>query len=337
MTYRKIAELAGVSPSTVSKVFSGSTEISRETADRVRQIAKEHGYTPARYYRGGKQNLHKIRVAVLVPEIISIYYSQIVTTSVRILREYGIQPNIYLTDFSEEETMSILYMLADEGLTDGILTLQELKHVEKTLPLPVVQLFDNDNNRYIDSVGYDFKHSFLEALSHLSAMGHRTFGFIGEQNTLRKLSHFLAAAESMSLSIDPSHIYISNKRFEKIGYEAAEHFLRLPAMPTAILTAYDEVALGAIQTFVKAGIRIPEDISIIGINDIPFSSYAGIPLTTIQAFSEEAYRIAVRILLDKIQNTNNHAIQHVLIPCELVLRDTTAPAPMQNTPKENTP
>ena len=74
MTYRKIAELAGVSPSTVSKVFSGSTEISRETADRIRQIAKEHGYTPARYYRGGMQNLHKLRISILVPEIISIYY-----------------------------------------------------------------------------------------------------------------------------------------------------------------------------------------------------------------------------------------------------------------------
>ena len=335
MTYRKIAELAGVSPSTVSKVFSGSTEISRETADRIRQIAKEHGYTPARYYRGGMQNLHKLRISILVPEIISIYYSRIVTSTIKTLQEYGIHSNIYLTDFSEKEAMSIIYMLADEGLTDGILTLTELEYVEKPLPFPVVQLFNSEKNRYVDSVGYDYKSSFIDMLTHLTALGHQSIGFVGEQNTKPKLSEFHTAAEAMSLSINPSNIYISNRRFEKIGYEAAAYFLGLDTMPTAIIAAYDEIALGMIQTFIKAGVQIPEDISIIGMNNIPSSSYTGIPLTTIHAFSEEANRIAVRILLDKIHNPEKQAIQHVLIQCELILRQTTAEAKKRDNPEDH--
>lgn len=325
MTYRKLAKLAGVSPSTVYKVFSGSSEISRETAERIRQIAKEYGFTPIRYYKGGKNDLVKTRVAILVPEIISVYYSQIVTSMAQILGEYGIRPNIYLTGFIPKECGTIIQMLADEGLTDGILSLSASEINEAPI-IPIVQLFSEYESKYLDSVGNDIQDGFMEAMEYLKSLGHQSVGFIGEKNTTRKLQYFQESAAALGLTADPSHIFISDKRFEKIGFEGADYFLKQDNLPTAILTAYDEVALGAMQVFTQSGVRIPEDISIIGINDIPFSSYTSIPLTTIQTYKEDIYRIAIQILLDKIRNPEKHVIQHIEVQCGLVKRNTTGPA-----------
>ncbi|MGM9624832.1 MAG: LacI family DNA-binding transcriptional regulator, partial [Eubacteriales bacterium] len=260
MTYRKLAKLAGVSPSTVYKVFTGSPEISRETTDRIRQIAKEYGFTPIRYYKGGKNDLVKTRVAILVPEIISVYYSQIVTSMAQILGEYGIRPNIYLTGFTPKECSTVMQMLDDEGLTDGILTLSASEINEVPL-IPIVQLFSENKNKYLDSVVLDVQSGFMEAMEYLKSLGHQSVGFIGENNTTQKQRYFKKSAEALGMTADPSHIFISDKRFEKIGFEGADYFLKQDKMPTAILTAYDEVALGAMQVFTQSGVRIPEDIS----------------------------------------------------------------------------
>ena len=100
--------------------------------------------------------------------------------------------------------------------------------------------------------------------------------------------------------------------------------MTLDERPTALLAAYDEVALGAIHTFTRSGIRVPEDISIIGINDIPSASYASVPLTTIRTYAAEINSLGVKLLLDRIKDPERHIPQQVLVRCELIIRDTTA-------------
>ena len=320
MTYKKIAQLAGVSPSTVSKVMSGSTEISHETADRIRRIMKEYGCSTAKYYKSKNSGLDRIRIAVLVPEIISVHYAQQVSDIVRILDDKNIICNIYLTGFDEKKTLAMIWQLSDEGMTDGILTITGIKS-DAALPLPIVSFLSCECVSQ-DYVEIDYKQGISDALQYLMDLGHRTIGFIGEQNTKYKQKMFFDAARDLQLSVNDAHVFLSSRRFEQIGREAAAYFLENGVEPTAFITAYDEIALGAIQAFSQAGLRVPEDVSFIGMNDVPFAEYASVPLTTIQTFKEEICHIAIRILLDKIMNPDSHATQHVLVKCQLIKRDT---------------
>ncbi len=333
MTYRKIAQLAGVSPSTVSKVMAGSTEISEKTAEKVRRIMKEYGCEAARYYKSMNSGLEKIRIAILVPEIISIHYAQHVSEIIRILDGKNIVGNIYLTGFDGRKTLSIIQQLADEGMTDGILTISAIKS-EAKLSLPVVN-FTTENSQTADSVGVSLEQGMLDAMRYLKELGHRQIGFIGEKHTISKQKLFYKIAGQLDIPINDAHVFLSDRRFEQIGREAAAYYLQNGLEPTALIAAYDEVAMGAIQVFRQAGLRIPEDISLIGINDIPFSEYASVPLTTICTFKEEVCHIAIRILLEKITNPDSHVLQHVAVQSRLVKRETVCP-PRSETLKQKT-
>lgn len=319
MTYRKIAEIAGVSVSTVSKVLSGSTEISEKTASRIRKIAEENAVVRPKYH----SDRPVIRIAVIVPEIVSVNYSQKVSALVDEFRSYGIEPYIYLCGFETDRFYRIMKLISDEGITDGIIAITGVPYLYET-EIPIVRLaaYNPDCKDTIDS---DLETGIYVALTHLYELGHRRIGFIGEENTPLKLKYFISAMDRLGLEADDSLIFISHKRFEAIGMEAAEYYLSLPEPPSALLAAYDEVALGAIHTFTEHGVRIPDDISIIGINDIPSASYASVPLTTIRTFANEIIRLCVKSLLDSIEQPGQPRIPLSRIQCELIIRDTTAP------------
>ena len=328
MTYRKIAQLAGVSPSTVSKALSGSSEISAETSERIRKIAEENGADRPKY----RKDRSSTRIAVIVPEIISLYYSQLVSGVIGELLLSGIEAYIYICGFTDERYREIIDILIDEGLTDGIISLAENKYPHK-ISIPMVGLCDASRASYYDVIGADMQTGIYEAIEHLVSLGHRKIGFISETNTMLKLKYFNSAAAQLEIPIDPQHIFVSDKRFEQIGREAAEYYMKLQNRPTALIAAYDEVALGAIHTFAIGNISVPGDISMIGMNDIPAASYAATPLTTIRTFNSEIIRLGVKLLLDNIRDPEKHMTQSVLVRCELIIRSTTAK--IKNAGREN--
>lgn len=325
MTYSKIAKIAGVSVSTVSKVLSGSTEISEKTAARIRKIAEENAVVRPKYH----SDRPVTRIAVIVPEIVSVNYSQTVSALVDEFRSYGIEPNIYLCGFETDRFCRIMKLISDESMTDGIIAVTGVPYLYET-EIPIVRLaaYNPDCKFTIDS---DLETGIYVALTHLYELGHRRIGFIGEENTPLKLKYFISGMNRLGLKTDDSLMFISHKRFEAIGMEAAEYYLSLPKPPSALLAAYDEVALGAIHTFTGHGVRIPDDISIIGINDIPSASYASVPLTTIRTFANEIIRLCVKSLLDCIEMPGQPRIPLPRIQCELIIRETTAPYRQENT------
>ena len=321
MTYRKIAQLAGVSPSTVSKALSGSSEISRETAERILKIAEEHGVRRSNYHKSRAN----CRVAILIPEIISVYYSRLGTAMIDELRKYCIEPYIHICGFDNENFCRVVNMLCEEKLADGILSLCASDYTVMS-DIPIVGFGMPNSYPRFDTVSNNIQSGLFEALEYLHSLGHNDIGFISEKHTDSKLRFFRSAMAHLELPVREEYLYVSRKRFAEIGCEAAEYYMKLTSPPTALVAAYDEVALGAIHTFRKNGISVPEDISVIGINDIPVSSYSSIPLTTIRTFSNELIERAVKLLLDRIKSPEQHIVQHIMIKCELIVRDTTAKA-----------
>ena len=319
MTYRKIAQLAGVSLSTVSKALSGSSEISEETAERIRRIAEENGVIRAKY----RKDRPSTDIAIIVPEIVSVYYSQTVSGVVDELRKYDIEPHIHLCGFEAERYCRIIDSITDGDRIDGIIAITDMV---SPLPfdVPMVRISVKPTRDRSDTIDCDIETGMYEAVEYLMALGHRKIGFVSEKNTKLKYLYFKSIASRLELEVDPKFVFVSDKRFAEIGAEAAEYYMSLDEMPTALLTAYDEVALGAIHTFSRNGVRVPDDISIIGINDIPSASYASVPLTTVRTHASEINHLGGKLLLDKIKNPEGHMQQQVRVRCELIIRDTTA-------------
>ncbi len=317
MTYKKIAELAGVSVSTVSKVMSGSSEISPETARRILEIADDHSVAPPKYHR----DRIGTRVAVIVPEVISVYYSKFITIIAALLEERNIIPVIYITNFDKKQLARIVDSITDSSI-DGIISLTSSIPEKKGMPPTVLLLGYSDSH---DTVEVDYSSAIFEAVEYLHKLSHTDIGFISEKHTDYKLRHFRESAVRLGIQITEKNIFVSKKRFEEIGYEAVEYFVKRKKLPTALLCAYDEIAMGAIHAFKLHGIRVPEDISVIGINDIPYASYAEIPLTTISTVFGDASSTAVQMLCERIFETEAKKPVHTLMKGELIVRSTTAP------------
>ena len=135
------------------------------------------------------------------------------------------------------------------------------------------------------------------------------------------MQNFVKALENNEIEVNNNYIYESDQRFEKAGYDAAIKIFESEDRPTAVLAAYDEIAMGLIHKLNKEGISVPDDISVIGINDIFYASFAQIPLTTVQVYKHQQGVEAVRLLYDKILKKSNE-LQKFVVGYRLIIRDT---------------
>ena len=325
MTMSKIAKLAGVSVATVSKALTNSKEISRETAEKILQIARDTGYFSERQKR--RQDNRKSdspQIALLCPEIVSPYYASQATVFREEITRLGGEVQIFISSFEKEQILAMIRRLVEENTVDGILVQSPPpENMPHPLPIPVVFIGYGEANHF------DLVHSsntgLLHAIQHLKELGHTAIGFVGEPLTTLKEKHFCSFLEKEALPLREDFLYIVDKRFEEIGWQAAQTISRQAERPTALIVAYDEVAFGLIRGLQEHGISVPKDISVIGMNDIPTAAYCEPPLTTIRYHIEEQYNIAAQLLYRKIQNPKYTVIQNIQVETELVLRASTAP------------
>lgn len=330
MTNKKIAQLAGVSPATVSKILSGSDEISPATAERVLRVIEENGWTPPKYRRTASAR-GSLRAAILVPEIVSEYYSVIATSAAEALATEEIETEIRIAGFTREEQHALLRRLIGDGLTDGILAVDMWEYTAPA-PIPIVmqnRIPDSDEDTILRTSG------FPDAIRYLRSLGHTRIGFIGEKNTVTKQRYFQLAMEQQGLPLREEWLFSCTLRFAEIGFEAVRWFLSRkkedPAfrLPTAFLTAYDEVALGVIRALLDAGCSVPRDFSVIGMNDVSAAAFAGVRLTTIRTDSCEVAAANAHLLAQRIRTPSAPLACGFGSRGSLVVRDSTA-APRPN-------
>lgn len=326
MTIRQLAKLVHVSPSTASKALAGSKEVSRETIEMVRRAAEETGYIKTlNKRRRDSRRKNAPNIALLVPEIMGAFYPMIISYLTRLIGEYGGTVYIRMFGFDPDEQLRAVMSTADNGSIDGMITIFCTADVRQ-VPIPVVNILEvRDDYGNTDSVHTNLKKGLYDAVEYLRGLGHRRIGFIGEPLTDGKQSYFLTALRDCGVELNDSDIIISEGRFEKSGSDAASRILRSRDRATAYICAYDEIAVGAIKEFEASGFKVPGDFSVVGINDIPTSSYMGRPLTTIRSNIEEICSISLSLLLNKVNDGEYRIIQHINVDSNLVIRDTTAP------------
>ena len=339
VTITDVARAATVHASTVSRVLNGRAELSLlpETRERVIAAATRLGYRPSALARGLRLR-RTFTLGMLVPDITNPVFPSIIKGVEGAAHTRGYHLILCNTDDSFEREASYLRVLR-EWRVDGILiassstadsTIAELRR-EK---VPFVLL--NSASRANDDLAVtpDNRHGVSAALDHLIQLGHRRIGLIAApQTTVTGQERLLAARAALRrhhLAHEDALVEVADSFSEVSGYRAARRLLLDGEPLTAIFCANDLIALGAIRFAREIGLTIPDDLSVVGFNDIPQSELFDPPLTTVHVPQEEMGVLAAALLIDQLEG-RHIARRHVVLETELVVRGSSAAPPESTT------
>jgi LacI family transcriptional regulator len=329
-TIREIAELAGVSIATVSRVVNDSGYVAEGTRRAVESVIREHGYTAnrnARALSGGRTGL----VGVTVPRIHPAYFSEIVSGVAEALYEHDMRIVVCPTLHEHDREVSLLERLM-HGTTDGgLLVLPEESSSElHSLMRHGYRFVVVDPRKRIGeqvpTVSAAHSSGADQATRHLLALGHRRIaaitgprGWIATDERQRGYHAALAAAGVLP---DPRLVIESNFAVDG-GREAAAALLDLAEPPTAIFAFNDQLAIGAMQMALERGLQLPRDLSIVGFDDTAEAELVTPALTTVRQPLAEMGRMAVSQLIRLLERQHFEAL-HVELATQLIVRGSTA-------------
>ena len=319
MTLTTLAKLASVSVATVSKAFSGSTEISEETRAHIFEIAREHDC----FDKYNKNKFDKKVIAVVYPELKSDYYNTFASILEKEITAQGGIMTASVSNFSAESQQELVAYYSAYCKADGIILVDPKPPISNDFMIPTVAIGKRKvYEKNITYISLSLSDAIEQAIKYLYGLGHRRIGFVGEKLTVAKLAIFEESMAKLHIPLDRSLIYESDERFERAGICAAEYFVGMKEMPTAILAAYDHIAIGLIKGLGEYAVRVPEDISVVGMDDIPIAPYLTTSLSSISAHTDKACHAAVEILMKKIHNQST--VQNdTVISSEFIARSSS--------------
>lgn len=319
MNLKEIAKKANVSVSTVSKAFSGAKDISEQTRNAVLEVAKQDG-SLSKYM---KENSDKHMIAVICPEIKSEHYALIVEKLQKIIEQHNAEAIIGIDNFDKVRQAELVDFFVSCTGVDGIIVFT-LADYKDGYELPVVSIGKTSTDE--DSVETDLLTPMVDAIKELKNNGHEKIAFIGEKLTSSKYNDFIKAMELCGMPFDKSLSVIEDARFENAGYKGTEKLIESKKPFTALFCAYDYIAIGAIKRLKEAGLSVPEDVSVIGMDGITVGEYLLQKLTTVYTPDDELLCSAVDLLMRKINNKWYRAKSRTVIKGKLIIRDTLGKA-----------
>jgi LacI family transcriptional regulator len=331
-TIREIAALAGVSTATVSRVVNRSGYVSQETRRVVEQVVREHGYSANRSARGlsaGRTGL----VGVTVPRIHPAYFSVIVSGVTEALYEHDMRVVLCPPTLHEHDREVSLLERLMHGTADGaLLVLPEESGSElRTLMDHGFRFVVLDPRERLDARVPTVSAAHMAgadlATAHLLELGHRRIAAItgprGWMAADERLRGYQAALAGAGVLPDPSLVIESNFQVDG-GRAAAAALLDLAEPPTAIFAFNDQLAIGAMQSALERGLRVPDELSIVGFDDTAEAEIVTPRLTTVHQPLAEIGRMGVSLLTRLLENQRLEAL-HVELETKLVKRGSTAP------------
>ena len=318
MNYKKLSELAHVSVSTVSKAFSGSEDISSDTREHVFAVAKEHGCFE-KYY---KSKYARKVIAVICPEFYSKYYAAFCEALQAKLLGLDAIAILSSTNFDPNIEKQLIEFYTAYAKVDGVILVGGSAEISSQNTIPMVSVGKRKN---IDSVVNDSNDALNDAISALIDLGHKDIGFIGESLTTLKEANVINVLKQNNLTVIDKYFFRSKLRFQDAGEDGAHYFMSLDKMPTAIIAAYDQIAFGAINTFIKNGYNIPEDVSIIGKDNIDDCEKSVVKLSSIASLTDEVADIAIKLLFERIEN-EFLPVREINSPARFIQRESVTKA-----------
>ena len=334
ISMREIAKIAGVSSATVSRVINGSNLVTEETSQKIRKLIQDLNFVPnnsAIHLKNGKSQIY----GMIIPDLNKPFFTETIKIFEELLVENENELMVANTDFHSTRTQrSIRRMLLRR--VDGVALLTsefEAAPLESLVQnrIPVVTTDHYRTAPGMSDIVVDFAGGMSQLVSHLKGLGHRSLGFIGGTEGLVtsrvRRESFLDAVVKQGLSSSEGWIVEGNFKIDG-GSAAMTKILTQPQVPTAIVTANDLTAIGALRTAHERGLRIPNDISITGCDDIAMSDIVFPPLTTL-AISRKEY---ANLLFEALAGSNDLSRpgKQYTLKTRLVVRQSTGPAPVRS-------
>jgi DNA-binding LacI/PurR family transcriptional regulator len=324
-----IARAAGVSAPTVSKVLNGRAEVAPETRDRVQEVLRAHNYQRRPSGKQPKAGL----VDLVIKELATPWSVEIIRGAEDACREAGIGLVVSAVHSDRVDAQRWLDNLAGRHSDGVLLAVSNLDRAERerldALGVPLV-LIDpiGDPDPNIPSIGSTNWAGGLAATEHLVGLGHRRIAMIaGLPNLLctqARLGGYRAALERAGITPEPELLRFGD-HFPPSGQAAALELLDLADPPTAIFAGTDLQAFGAYKALQSRGVRIPDDISVVGFDDLAACDWVTPPLTTVQQRLVDMARMAVQVIIDG--GTEPTEPSRIELATSLTIRESTAPPP----------
>jgi LacI family transcriptional regulator len=322
-----VARVAGVSKSTVSRVLQGGgASVKTSTQQVVWQAIQELGYAPNAIARSMRTD-RTYMLMLIVPDITNPFWPEVARGVQDTVEREGYSVVLGNSDWMQQRE-ELLLRTARNNRFDGVAINRSSVSAEELqkLGIPVVLLGLRNGYTPFDMVGSDSFGGIAAALEYLFQLRHRRIGFIHGQHITdgqSRIHGYLDFLQHHGLAYAPELVVHAPFELEA-GKRAALMLLCLPERPTAILASNDMLAIGALQGAASLGITVPEALSIVGMDDIYPAAITTPPLTTMAKAKYETGVAVARCLLERIAGTAPAHGRRIAIPCQLVVRGTTA-------------
>lgn len=329
VTIQDVAKAAGVSVSTVSRVLNGKVDVAQETQDRILSIIDDLGYTTnlaARSMRSQKKNL----IGLIMPDIAYPFAIEVMKGVNRAIAESEFDLLVYTTGdvrksgraSAEQKYVSLL----TNSISDGVIIVAPVEG-EFNLDAPIVSIDPSIQNPNYPAVHATNYQGSMDAMQYLFDLGHKRIGYIGGRVELessnRRLQGYIDSLTKAGIPVDESLIAAGDYTTET-GVSGARKLLSSNTPPTAIFASNDQMAMGVLQVAQEMGLRIPEDLSLVGFDNIPESKYLG--LTTVDQFISEMGYVGTQMLI-KIINGIPLEDQTYRMQTRLIVRNSCKSIP----------
>ena len=336
ITLRDVARVAGVHPGTVSRALNPETRglVNERTAQRVLAAAKELGYRPNPIARGLRTN-RSHTIGVLVPDLMNPLFAAVVRGIEDGLRDGGYTPLIANTD-NDADREQVAFEAMSARQVDGFIAATARRDhwllADEVVSGPKIVLV----NRRVDSdalpaVTGDDHEGVRLAVEHLAALGHERIAHLAGSQALytgwSRHQGFVDAMGARGFELDPGLIVFSEAFTEPEGARCCGELLDRRRDFTAIVAGNDLLALGCYDALEERGLRCPEDVSVVGYNDMPFVDRFRPALTTVRVPHYELGATAAHLMLEQLQGIDDAPPRQLLLAPELVIRGSTARPP----------
>ncbi|MDD5603684.1 MAG: LacI family DNA-binding transcriptional regulator [Eubacteriales bacterium] len=326
---KDVARLAGVSVASVSKVLNNAGSVSNKTREKIESAIKELDYIPstiARSMRTRKTNM----IAVVVPDIIDDFFANVFNYIKDAAQNLGYTPILYSIEDNIEMLKNYLGKISLVNFDGAIFCFLDedevISNFEKIqMQIPITLFSWNISNVKFSAVVTDVFEGEYKAARYLIEKGEKRIAFVGGPENSRiskqKFDGFAKAMREAGLEIKDDYLFNGHCRYQT-GYQAAIRFSRLAEMPTAVVAAGDNFAAGLIKYFTRKGIKVPDDIKVIGFDNIPLASIYEPAISTVSIPIEQMSREAVNLLVNKITGREK-ANRTIIFKNELLIRNST--------------
>jgi len=319
-----VAKAAGVHRSTVSRAFSRPEAVKRETREHVLRVAEGLGYTMSPLAQALRTKTSTF-IPLIVPDITNPFFAELAKTMTQAADERGYQLLLCVTNGDPAKTEGYFVAMQAMYAPFGIVApstkvdTEALKRFDFGHKVVVIDRVEGDDT--VPTVTVDSRRGIMLALDHLHSLGHTSIGYVSGIAGTHTAQDRMDAYLELSTESGSAPVVLDSGSDLDAGTRGAEHFLEMEKPPTAIIAANDMVAFAVISALGRSGVRVPEDVSVIGFDGLALGARFNPPLTTIRQPIADMGHIAIE--LAEKQNADG-SVDHIVLEPELLVRASTS-------------